>query len=239
MDTEVAGDSAEALSSPMSVHEEKNQRSAGAQSTSCLPKSANLGRSFCGSEALRLPRAHAVRIIKGALPPNVRLHRKAATALMRCSAIFLLALADASSAAGGGSRKTVGTSDVLAGLRSMGFDNVAEEIEEHMRSEAEGESREAAKAASSGVHTPDESGARGPATEAQNTKLDAQSEDALSSEERENGGRSQDEETYEDLEDEEQETDALDAMMQVVDGVLAEREPYSDGQADPLSSISI
>ncbi|KEP60818.1 UNVERIFIED_CONTAM: hypothetical protein HHA_252310 [Hammondia hammondi] len=236
METEVAGDSAEALSSPMSVHEKQSQRSAGAQSTSCLPKSGNSGRSFCGSEALRLPRAHAVRIIKSALPPNVRPHRKAVTALMRCSAIFLLALADAS-AAGGGSRKTVGTSEVLAGLRSMGFDKVAEEIEERMRSEAEGESREAAKAASSGFHTPDESGARGPATEAQNTELDAESEDALPAEEKENGGRSRDEETDEDLEDEEQEADALDAMMEVVDGVLAEREPYSNGQADPLSSI--
>ncbi|CBZ50267.1 putative DNA polymerase epsilon p17 subunit [Neospora caninum Liverpool] len=130
----------------------------------------------------------------------------------------------------------------------MGYDKIAADIEEHMRCEAEGYSRgsEVAHATNSGVHTTDENSPTAPAIEALNSS-DAETEDRVLAVGEGEKGRSRDGgETDEELSgeeerklleedrDEEQGTDALDAMMQVVEGVLAEHEPYSEGQADPV-----
>ncbi|PFH31160.1 hypothetical protein BESB_030340 [Besnoitia besnoiti] len=227
--------------------EDSKSPSAGSSARVRQAASAGSRLTSSGRKALQLPRAHVVRIIKSALPANVRLHRGAVAALMRSSAIFLLALADASAAATGSSRKTVGIQEVLAGLRSIGCDDIAEDIEQRIRSEADMHSRgissPSVDATSFSLRTHDEHPPRHTTASAWAANEDVDGA-ALSEPETDSScaGRQSDiaEEAPSEGElpdngggdDEDQEGDALDAMLQVVDGVLAEREPESETQAD-------
>lgn len=201
--------------------------------TSCCSRPRGARAEKGGPDLLQLPRAHVVRIVKSVLPANVRLNSAAATALNRCSAVFLLALADASSAACSGKRKTIAPSDVLAGLRSLGFDSIADDIEERMQSETDREGDVAGPAVCRAQSQVDV-GSGIPAEE--NTMRQDQGDPhvegerpeedkSLAGEGASSGGEG---------EREVEAGDELEALMEVVDDVLAEQESQvADAQPDP------
>ncbi|PHJ21218.1 nf-yb1 protein [Cystoisospora suis] len=191
-----------------------------------------------GPDLLQLPKAHVVRIVKSVLPPNVRLNSAAATAFNRCSAVFLLALADASSAACAGKRKTVQPSDVLAGLRSLGFDSIADTIEEKMRSDTDMERKGGAPT----ILDPAASTSEPPVADEGVNNVEGDANNPVHESPSGNQDRGQDDESSAEEETSSEDegegaveaNDAFEAIMEVVDDVLAdEGSQVQNAQPDP------
>lgn len=82
-------------------------------------------------EDLNLPNAVVTRLIKEVIPENVNVGKEAKTAIAKAASVFVLFLSSASNQiAVLNNRKTINANDVLEGIKSTGFEQFYDPLQE-------------------------------------------------------------------------------------------------------------